>query len=381
MQYQLLFDSPDKFTITGTKLSFSSSKLHLLPNESIDTNASYCEDGITPPAENGYATGYEYSTANPITSLPYTLGTNNALVIDLGAKYVLQQLTITTDGGMLTISSSQDNSTWTGIRPYTSVAAGTQTINLNNTVGRYVGIYAPGVTIEGLRVSTGITFPTSWQYVVPTAANRIVETRGIRIDSMSATLFEPTNTELRFLVSFNNGQTWNYYNSTNSTWVETDLSNIGTHGMTWFNVVTYLSGRAVESGKLAIATGLRSSNGSTTPYIVSQTIDYSYLNTPPVPPANLPDRIGYTKTFFGVQLDPFTDADNDPVSHSMENLPPGLSFDPNTRILKGYPTTTGEYTVAYKGNDGSVEVTAYFKITINESPYVSHLVSQLFNPE
>ena len=216
---------------------------------------------------------------------------------------------------------------------------------------------------------------------MPTTDNRIVENRGIRVDSISANLSEPTNTQLKFLVSFDNGENWSYYNSNNNEWVNTDLSNIGSHGMVWSDIVTYLNGRAVANGKLAIASALRTTDGSTTPYIESVNINYSYLNTPPIPPANLPDRIGYTKTFFGVILDPFTDEDNDPVSHSMANLPDGLTFDPNTRLLKGYPTTPGEYTVSYKGNDGQEEVTAYFKITIYESPYTTLTVNQSYNQQ
>ena len=378
MQYQLLFDSASKFIVEGTKLSFSSSRLHLLPNEPIDSSASYCEDTVTPPSQNDYVTDYNYSTDNPITSLPYTLGTDKALVIDLGTTYRLVELVITTDGGMHTISASSDNSTWTGIRPYTSIPAGTQTINLNNTLGRYIGIYAPDVTIEGLRVSSDLTFPTYWQYVVPTPDYRIVEDRGIRIDSISATLFEPPNTQLKFLVSFDNGDTWSYYNSDNNEWVQTSLSNIGSHGMSWSDIVTRLNGRSINDGKLVLATALRTTDGSTTPYIESISVTYSYLNTPPVPPPNLPDRIAYTKTLFHVVLDPFTDEDNDPVSHSVENLPPGLTFNPTTRVIRGYPTTPGEYIVAYRGDDGREVVTAYFKITVNQTPRTSSTIVQIY---
>ncbi|GAA4797439.1 putative Ig domain-containing protein [Lysobacter hankyongensis] len=88
-------------------------------------------------------------------------------------------------------------------------------------------------------------------------------------------------------------------------------------------------------------------------------------------------QAGTINVALSLTLPAFTDADYDALSHSVSNLPPGLSFDPVTRTITGTPTTTGTWTVTYGASDGrggTASTTFSFTInppTANRAPVVS----------
>ncbi|MEL7630576.1 beta-propeller fold lactonase family protein [Pectobacterium aroidearum] len=53
----------------------------------------------------------------------------------------------------------------------------------------------------------------------------------------------------------------------------------------------------------------------------------------------------------------FTDADNDPLTWRVDNLPDGLAFDAATRTISGIPTTSGDVQIVLKASDGQADAT------------------------
>ncbi|WP_235567826.1 putative Ig domain-containing protein [Lysobacter sp. Root690] len=60
---------------------------------------------------------------------------------------------------------------------------------------------------------------------------------------------------------------------------------------------------------------------------------------------------------YSFQLPAFHDGDGDALTYRATNLPPGLSFDPATRMLFGTPSQLGEYEFKYTATDGMGGIT------------------------
>lgn len=73
----------------------------------------------------------------------------------------------------------------------------------------------------------------------------------------------------------------------------------------------------------------------------------------------------YQNSAYSLVLPSFLDEDADPLTYSVSNLPPGLSFNASTRTISGTPTTAGTWTVVYSAYDGRVTTTTSFTMTVN----------------
>ncbi|QQP98177.1 putative Ig domain-containing protein [Lysobacter enzymogenes] len=78
-------------------------------------------------------------------------------------------------------------------------------------------------------------------------------------------------------------------------------------------------------------------------------------NSRPQPPSTIPSPptavIGVSGGYW-YQLPAFTDADGDALSYRLSEIPPGLNFNPATRVLSGNPTTPGVYNLVVYADDG-----------------------------
>ena len=80
--------------------------------------------------------------------------------------------------------------------------------------------------------------------------------------------------------------------------------------------------------------------------------DQTYGTSAAIPDLTLPPATGGSGT----------------ITYEVEDLPPGLSFDPATRVVSGTPTTPGTYTVTYKATDANgAEASTTFDIVIERS--------------
>ncbi|RRB00761.1 family 78 glycoside hydrolase catalytic domain [Larkinella rosea] len=93
-------------------------------------------------------------------------------------------------------------------------------------------------------------------------------------------------------------------------------------------------------------------------------------NQPPVAPA-IASLTATTGQLFTTTLAPFTDADANPLTYSLTGSVAGLSFNPDTRILSGTPTTTGTFSLTYSANDGTVSVPLVLNISVSNAPVVN----------
>jgi large repetitive protein len=93
-------------------------------------------------------------------------------------------------------------------------------------------------------------------------------------------------------------------------------------------------------------------------------------NVAPVAPG-IGTLIARQNSAYGYTLPAFSDANGNALSYSVSNLPPGLFFDPGTRVVSGTPPTAGSWTVTYTANDGNGGVTnTTFTLTVqaNNAP-------------
>ncbi|MFZ5875144.1 MAG: putative Ig domain-containing protein [Nitrospirota bacterium] len=92
-------------------------------------------------------------------------------------------------------------------------------------------------------------------------------------------------------------------------------------------------------------------------------------NVPPQPP-QVANKIAKQGQAYSATLPEFFDENADPLTYSVANLPPGLSFNASTRQIVGTPTTAGNWTIVYTANDGRVSASATFAIAVeaNNAP-------------
>ncbi|QKZ14731.1 putative Ig domain-containing protein [Spirosoma sp. KUDC1026] len=85
---------------------------------------------------------------------------------------------------------------------------------------------------------------------------------------------------------------------------------------------------------------------------------------------------------FPIPAGTFTDPNGDPITVTVTNLPPGLTFDPGTTAIVGTPTTPGVTQVTVTGTDpGGASVSTSFPFTIqpNQAPVLSQSLTSPVN--
>ncbi|MFZ5637114.1 MAG: putative Ig domain-containing protein [Pseudomonadota bacterium] len=151
-----------------------------------------------------------------------------------------------------------------------------------------------------------------------------------------------------------------------------------------FNAATRtISGTPTTGGAWTVTYSANDGMGGTASMSFTLTVE---ANTAPVAPS-LGAQAGTTNAAFLATLPAFTDANGDPLSYSVANLPPGLSFNASTRQISGTPTTVGSWTVTYTANDGrggATSATFAFSVSApvsNQPPQVANaLADQLLTP-
>jgi hypothetical protein len=82
---------------------------------------------------------------------------------------------------------------------------------------------------------------------------------------------------------------------------------------------------------------------------------------------------------YSYTLPVFTDANNNALTYSVSNLPPGMSFNIGTRTISGTPSTAGSWAVTYTANDGKGGVTSTtfaFNVQANNAPTAPTVAAQ-----
>jgi len=67
---------------------------------------------------------------------------------------------------------------------------------------------------------------------------------------------------------------------------------------------------------------------------------------------------------YSTTLPMFGDYNGDTLTVSVSNLPPGMSFNPATRVLSGTPPTAGSWTVSYQAYDGRATTVTTFTLSV-----------------
>ena len=102
------------------------------------------------------------------------------------------------------------------------------------------------------------------------------------------------------------------------------------------------------------------------------------VNAAPVAPA-ISAPGARQNSAYSYTLPAFTDLNGDALTYSVSNLPPGIGFDPATRILSGTPTTAGSWTVTYTANDGrgsATSTTFTLSVAANNAPVAPSVAAQ-----
>ncbi|KKQ66696.1 MAG: hypothetical protein US86_C0004G0014 [Candidatus Daviesbacteria bacterium GW2011_GWA2_38_24] len=126
---------------------------------------------------------------------------------------------------------------------------------------------------------TGVSYPTAQSYYVTTAAaTQIDSSSWTAVSSVSITQTLPTNTNIKYLVSFDNRSTWKYWSG--SAWTSSTLANIDTNGMTKTTIEAITSSQWSDSGgfsagTLDFAAALSTSDSASTPTLDLITVNYT----------------------------------------------------------------------------------------------------------
>ncbi|WP_128547663.1 putative Ig domain-containing protein [Larkinella soli] len=121
-------------------------------------------------------------------------------------------------------------------------------------------------------------------------------------------------------------------------------------GLSFNSATRALSGAPTQEGSYSLtytATDTRGASGSVT---VQMTVAPAPPNTNPAAPT-VADANGQVGKSFSLVLPAFTDAENQPLTYSLNGSVPGLNFNASTRTLSGTPTTAGSYTLTYGAAD------------------------------
>jgi Ca2+-binding RTX toxin-like protein len=96
-------------------------------------------------------------------------------------------------------------------------------------------------------------------------------------------------------------------------------------------------------------------------------LDVSDFTQTPVVNNPIPDLTATTGETLNYKFpkNTFSDPDGDALTYSVDQLPSGLTFDPETRTFSGIPTKQGNFNVTVFASDGKSSISDTFKITIS----------------
>ena len=228
-------------------------------------------------------------------------------------------------------------------------------------VGKYIDAqlqYFVGY-LDELRISKGIArwtsdfsvptsayrnYPTTQPYYITTNDTSQVNTSAYRsITGVTLTQTTPTNTDLKYLVSFDDRSTWKYWNG--SSWQTSTLANFQTNGMSKTTLEAITESQWAESGgfqagtttTLDFAADLSTSDSSVTPSLDNIQVGYSYY----VSGANSSS----SNIDFAVESDYIQEdsADGTDISNGIADLH-GYGVDSYTKLMIHSDTTDGSTT-------------------------------------
>ena len=129
-----------------------------------------------------------------------------------------------------------------------------------------------------------LVYPTSAGYYITTNTNQINTSSWTTLESVTTTETTPTNTQARYLVSFDGRTTWKYWSG--SAWTSTAIGNIHTSGMskTTMEAITQAQWSAsggFSAGTFDIAAGLKTTDTAATASVSQITVGYTngYVNS------------------------------------------------------------------------------------------------------
>ena len=135
-----------------------------------------------------------------------------------------------------------------------------------------------GVVI--VRYSGALSYPATSYYIATDTSSQINTSSWGAINSIDTTQTTPTNTDITYLVSFDNKITWKYYNG--SSWQDSALANIDTNGMTKTEIEALTVNewdQVFTQGTIDFAANLSTTNGSVTPELDDIQINYTLPQT------------------------------------------------------------------------------------------------------
>lgn len=139
-----------------------------------------------------------------------------------------------------------------------------------------------------------------------------------------------------------------------------------------FNTTTrQITGTPTQSGTYNITITVTDAANST----VSQTYSLKVSGLLSLPTAALPN--GTVGTSYPAQTLPPVSGGTSPYTYSVTGLPPGLVFNPGTRVISGTPTTGGPYniTMTAQDNSGLTTSTDYALLVTVSNPVVASVTS------
>jgi len=169
----------------------------------------------------------------------------------------------------------------------------------------------------------------------------------------------------------------------------------GTPGFTY----ALESGSALPAGLILSSTGVISGTPTATGDFTfsitatdsrgcKATASYTLTVTPALTltPGTLPN--GVTGTTYPTQIIPSATGGTAPYVYAATNLPPGLSFDPNTREITGTPTQTGNYSIPVSVTDANGNtVTSIYVVKITDplvlpaAALANGITGQVYTPQ
>ncbi|EKE11659.1 MAG: large adhesin, partial [uncultured bacterium] len=152
-----------------------------------------------------------------------------------------------------------------------------------SNIARYTSSFTPPTQAFISDANTNLLLKDSQSYYITTTNTSQINTSNFSsIIGSSITQAAPANTNIKYLLSFDNRSTWKYWNG--SSWQTSILANIDTNGMTKaaFEAISeseWSVGGGFTAGTLDVAASLGSTDSTVTP--VLDNIQFSYLGNYP----------------------------------------------------------------------------------------------------
>jgi hypothetical protein len=139
-------------------------------------------------------------------------------------------------------------------------------------------------------------YPTTPYYVTTASGSQLNTSSWGVMTGVTMTQTTPTNTNLKYLVSFDNQSTWKYWNG--SAWTASTLGNIATNGMTKTTIEAITQAQWSASGGFTAGTLDFAANLSTTDLNFTPSLDNIAVNY------NLPQTQTLTSSAYNTELSP-----------------------------------------------------------------------------